>query len=290
MKIHLNRAGQSLGQFTPEDVRAGFSEGKFTGTDLAWCDGMPMWKPLAEVIDEIAPGSPDESPAAAPAAVTPVAGSGFPWEQRAQRGFFNALLETIRFVLLEPSKVFAGMPPAGGLGAPLFFFVLCATVGGVAGLAYQVILNAVSPGSGTPEQQALANALASTAVLGSTIMVLPFFFAALVFVSAGLTHLALIIVGGAKKSFEATFRVTCYAGGATAVLNLLPVCGALAAWIWNIIVMVFGLSEVHGISRGRALAAVLLPTLLCCALMFGALMLVATAAGGALGLLNAAGK
>jgi hypothetical protein len=74
------------------------------------------------------------------------------------------------------------------------------------------------------------------------------------------------------------------------VLNLLPVCGALAAWIWNIIVMVFGLSEVHGISRGRALAAVLLPTLLCCALMFGALMLVATAAGGALGLLNAAGK
>ena len=55
VKIHLNRGGQSLGQFTPEDVRSGYREGKFAGTDLAWRDGMPMWKPLSEVIDELAP-------------------------------------------------------------------------------------------------------------------------------------------------------------------------------------------------------------------------------------------
>ena len=51
MKIHLNRAGQSLGQFTPEEIRAGFREGKFVGTDLAWRDGMASWQPLSEVID-----------------------------------------------------------------------------------------------------------------------------------------------------------------------------------------------------------------------------------------------
>lgn len=287
MKIHLNRAGQSLGQFTPDEVRAGFKDGKFNAADLAWRDGMPMWKPLGEVIDEIAPDTAVDADATQPPALVPPVHAGFPWEERAQRGFFAALVETVRLVLLEPSKTFATMPPIGGFGAPLFFFVLCATVGGVAGLAYQMALNAANPTAGSPEQQALAHALASTAVLGATIMILPFFFAALVFVSAALTHLALMIVGGAKKSFEATFRVTCYAGGSTSVLNLLPVCGALAAWVWNIVIMVLGLSEVHGISKARALVAVLLPTLLCCALMIGAAMIVA---GGALGILEAAGK
>jgi len=290
MKIHINRAGQSLGQFTPEEVRAGFKDGKFNASDLAWRDGMPMWKPLGEVIDEVAPDNSTDSGGATPPALAPAPATGFPWEERAQRGFLNALIETVRLVLLEPSKTFATMPPVGGLGAPLFFFVLCTTVGGVASLGYQMALNAVNPSAGTPEQQALANALASTAVLGGTIMFLPFFFAAIAFVSAALTHLALMIVGGAKKSFEATFRVTCYAGGSTSVLNLLPVCGALAAWVWNIVVMVLGLSEVHGISKGRALAAVFLPTLVCCALMIGAAMIVAAAAGGALGALEAVGK
>lgn len=288
MNVHLNRSGQSLGQFTPEEVRAGFKEGKFNASDLAWRDGMPMWKPLGEVIDEIAPETGTET--AKPPAFVSALEAGIPWEQRAQRGFFNALVETVRLVLLEPSKTFASMPPLGGFGAPLFFFVFCATVGGVASLGYQMALSAVNPAAGTPEQQALAHALASTAVLGSTIMILPFFFAAMVFVSAALTHLALMIVGGAKKSFEATFRVTCYAGGSTSVLNLLPVCGALAAWIWNIVVMVLALSEVHGISKGRAVVAVFLPTLLCCGLMIGAAMMIVAAAGGAVGLLEAAGK
>lgn len=279
-----------MGQFTPDEVRAGFKEGKFSASDLAWRDGMPMWKPLGEVIDEIAPASASDSEVSQPPVMASPAIAGFPWEERAQRGFFNALIETVRLVLLEPSKTFAGMPPVGGFGAPLFFYVFCATVGGVAGLGYQMALNAVNPSSGTPEQQFMTHALASSAVMGATITILPFFFAAMVFVSAALTHLALMVVGGAKKSFEATFRVACYAGGSTSVLNLLPVCGAFAAWIWNIVVMTLGLSEVHGISKGRALAAVFLPTLVCCALMIGAAMMVAAAAGGAIGLFEAAGK
>lgn len=290
MKIHINRAGQSMGQFTPEEIRAGFKDGKFNAADLAWRDGMPMWKSLGEVIDELAPENAEETGGSQPPALIPPVESGFPWEERAQRGFLTALLETVRLVLLEPTKGFAAMPAIGGFGAPLFFFVLCATVGGVASIGYQMAISAVNPSAATPEQQMLVNALASTAVLGATIMVLPFFFAALVFLSSALTHLALMIVGGAKKSFEATFRVACYSGGATSVLNLLPVCGALVAWVWNIVAMVIGLSEVHGISKGRALAAVLLPTLVCCALAFGAAMMVAAAAGGALGAFDATGK
>ena len=102
MKIHLNRAGQSLGQFTPDEVRSGFQDGKFTATDLAWRDGMPMWKPLGEVIDEIAPDSALTEPGAV-APPIPVTADVFPWEQRAEKGFLHALLETIRLEPLRPS-------------------------------------------------------------------------------------------------------------------------------------------------------------------------------------------
>ena len=101
-------------------------------------------------------------------------------------------------------------------------------------------------------------------------------------------HLALIVVGGAKRPFEATFRVACYAGGSTAVLQLLPVCGTVASSIWNFVCMIAGLSEVHGISKGRAIIAVLLPSIICCGLAIAVFAAVIAAAGGMSEVLKAA--
>lgn len=276
VKIHLNRGGQSLGQFTPEEVRAGFREGKFTGTDLAWRDGMPTWKPLSEVVDELAP---DTSTGAEPAAAALPATAGIPWERRAEIGFFPGLFETIRAVLLEPSKTFAALPITGGLGAPLFFFVLVGSVGGLAGFVYQAVLNSITP-SATPQDEAMMAMLGSTAVIGGSIMIMPVLLAAVAFVTGALIHLALMVTGAANRPFEATFRVVCYSGGATAVLQLLPVCGAFAATIWNFIIMVIGISVVHKIGTGRAAVAVLLPTLVCCGLILAAVFALVAAAGG----------
>ena len=286
MKIHLNRGGQSLGQFTPEEVRAGYREGKFTGTDLAWRDGMPVWKPLAEVIDELAPEAASGGDAPAPPVSAVV---GIPWERRAEIGFFPGLFETIRAVLLEPSKAFGGMPITGGLGAPLFFFVLVGSIGGLAGFVYQAVLNSISPAS-TPQDEAMMALLGSTAVIGGSIMIMPVILAAVAFVTSGLIHLALMVIGGANRPFEATFRVVSYSGGATAVLQLLPVCGAFAATIWNFIVMVIGISTVHKIGTGRAAVAVLLPTLVCCGLILAAVFALVAAAGGMAVLLEQAAR
>jgi len=282
MKIHLNRAGESLGQFTSPEIRDGYRDGRFLATDLAWRDGMAMWKPLAEVIDELAP----EVAGGETAAPVPSVSSGVPWEHRSEKGFVSAMVETVRDVLLEPARTFAAMPPAGGLGAPLFFFVLTGTLGGLAGIFYQSMLHAISPATGTPEQQALATMMSSTMVIGGAIMFLPLMLAAAAFISAGILHLALILVGGAKKPFEATFRVICYAGGATAVLQLLPVCGAIVASIWNLVLVVIGISQVHGISRGRASIAVLLPSLVCCGLLIFVAVFLAAAVGAAMGASN----
>jgi hypothetical protein len=286
VKIHLNRGGQSLGQFTPDELRAGFRDGKFAGTDLAWRDGMPMWKPLSEVIDELAPDASAGSESAAPA--LPVA-AGIPWERRGEIGFFPGLFETIRAVLLEPSKAFSAMPLTGGLGAPLFFFVLVGSIGGLAGFVYQAVLNSINP-SATPQDQAMMAMLGSTAVIGGSIMIMPILLAAVAFVTSALIHLALMVIGGANRPFEATFRVVCYSGGATAVLQLLPVCGAFAATIWNFILMVIGISAVHKIGTGRAAVAVLLPTLVCCGLLLAAVFALIAAAGGVTVLLEQAAQ
>jgi hypothetical protein len=276
VKIHLNRGGQSLGQFTPEEVRAGFREGRFTGADLAWRDGMPMWKPLSEVIDELAPETAAEAASAVPALP---AAEGIPWERRAEIGFFPGLFETIRAVLLEPSKAFSAMPITGGLGAPLFFFVLVGSIGGLAGFVYQAVLNSINP-STSAQDQAMMALLGSTAVIGGSIMIMPVLLAAVAFVTAALIHLALMVLGGANRPFEATFRVVSYSGGSTAVLQLLPVCGAFAATIWNFVIMVIGISAVHKIGTGRAAVAVLLPTLICCGLILAAVFALIAAAGG----------
>ena len=284
VKIHLNRGGQSLGQFTPEELRAGYREGKFTGSDLAWRDGMPMWKPLSEVIDDIAPDAGEVSSVVAPPPV-----EGLPWERRAEVGFFNGLLETIRFVLLEPTRAFHAMPVTGGLGAPLFFYVLVGSLGALAGFFYQAVLNTVTP-AGTPQEQAMAAMFGSAAVIGGSIMLMPLVLAAVAFVTSAIIHLALIIVGGANRPFESTFRVVCYAGGATAVLQLLPVCGSIAAMIWNLVVMVLGISVVQKIGVGRSSLAVVLPLLLCCAAILGAVFALIAAAGGLAVLLEQAAQ
>jgi hypothetical protein len=285
MKIHLNRGGQSLGQFTPEQVRTGYSEGKFTASDLAWREGMATWRPLGEVVDDLAPtpGTEDLPP------LPPVAASGLPWENRSEVGFFPALLETVRQVLLEPKAAFASMRQTGGLGAPLFFFVLVGSIGGAAGMLYQVVFNSLQQPT-TPEEEALVAMFASTAAIGFSIMLLPVLFVVVAFVTAGLVHLSLIIVGGAKRPFEATFRVACYAGGSTAILQLLPVCGALVSSVWNFVCMIVGLSEVHGIGKGRAAFAVLLPSVVCCGLILAGVFALLAAFGGSLNeLIEAAG-
>jgi hypothetical protein len=171
------------------------------------------------------------------------------------------------------------MRPTGGFGSPLFYYVILGTIGGVAGILYQAVFNSYQQAA-TPDQQAVSAAMTSSLIVGATIMILPVFLAVGAYIGAGILHLSLMILGGAKRPFEATFRVCCFAGGSTAVLQLLPVCGGLAASVWNFVLIILGISKVHDISKGRAVVAVLLPTVVCCGLLLLAGFAIVAAAGG----------
>ncbi len=89
-----------------------------------------------------------------------------------------------------------------------------------------------------------------------------------VFVGSGILHLMLLLLGGARRGFEATFRVVCFSQATTLLLLvpvfLIPFCG-LAVVAWCLTLYVIGLAQAHQIGTGQALAAVLLPILaLCC--------------------------
>ena len=264
MKIFLNRQGQNLGTFTPAEVRAGYSEGRFNASDLAWQDGMPMWKPLGEVIDDIAPGEGGSAPPALVEECEPA------WERRNEVGILAAAIETLRGVLLQPSATFARLKLRGGFGAPLVFFIIVQMVGIIATEAYNWGIRAFNlPGMFLPEKEAGVFAAQMGSTLGSLqwIVIAPVIMVAAAFVGAAMTHVALMLVGGAKRPYEATFRVYAYVTGAVALFNLIPCCGWLIAFVWGIVAETVGLSEVHQIGRGRALLAVLLPLIVCCGLL-----------------------
>ena len=117
---------------------------------------------------------------------------------------------------------------------------------------------------GVQQNQAVAAFMASTLFKFIYAIALPAIILVVFFIEAGIFHLMLLIVGGARQSFETTARVVAYTSGATAIFQMVPFCGGLIGLVWGIIILILGLAYAHETSTGRAVAAVLLPLVLCC--------------------------
>jgi len=200
--------------------------------------------------------------------------TGHAWDQRQRLGFATAFVETTRQVLIQPTPFFRAMPVAGGLGSPLLYAVVAGWLGLAAAAFYQAIwVSIVGPavlpfGLDGGELAFVLEwleswvGLVSQVVFGGVSVVIS------VFVGSGILHLMLLLLGGARRGFEATFRVVCFSQATTLLLLipvfLIPFCG-LAVVGWCLALYVIGLSQAHQIGYGQALAAVLLPILaLCC--------------------------
>ena len=102
MQIHVARNSAQLGIFSPEEITAGFSSGRFHAADLAWRDGMAAWTPLGDWPEfRVArmPASPSATPGEAPSV------SIVPWEQGKSLGSFFA---TIKMAIANPSALSTG--------------------------------------------------------------------------------------------------------------------------------------------------------------------------------------
>lgn len=283
--INVSRGGTSLGVFPETEVREGLRSGRFLASDLGWREGMTEWQALStfpEFAAESATGPVAPGPIAGPpplVATLPVAAaiarSGLPWDRRQEIGIVNAFFGTLKMVLLEPSLAFATMKTEGGMSEPIIY----AMIGGCAGFLVYLLFSVFVQSFGimAGDRNPLAHLFGAGIGIVFAVILIPVFLLFGIFLGAGLLHLCLMLVGGAKRSFETTLRVLCFTVGSTYPLLILPVCGGIISGVWAIVLECIGLARAHETDTGRATLAVFLPLVVCCgggfvlAIMFGAM-------------------
>jgi hypothetical protein len=299
MTWYYAQGDQRQGPVSDSELDALIAAGTVNENTLVWKDGMANWAPLKEA-RPAGPGSevpagwircsatgryfpPEEivyldgKPYSAAAKASVLQGvlqtgtlpsadqnrTGPPWENREQLGFFPAVWETIRGVLTDPAGTFSNMRREGGLGAPMAYYVMVAWVGSAMAMLYQYFFQsgfAALAKSPNPTLQMMSTGI----FVVVWIAVLPILLVLGSFIGSGILHLSLMICQGAKQPFETTYRTYCYARGSAAVLLIIPFCGGFASWVWALVALCIGVTRTHEITSGRAVLAVLLPTIVCC--------------------------
>lgn len=211
----------------------------------------------------------------------PVRDPGCAWED-GSKGLLRRWWGTWAQASFSPKGFFRGLSPYKGFSWPLgFAFGLVAQVlvvivlGLIAGVGvlefYGVdfkplardMTNAGVPTSSGDLETAVRWSPAAVAAIGLPLAFVGVTFA--LFASALLWHLLLKLLGG-KGGFQATVRVIGY-GSAAAAWLVIPFAGAVMAPLMKMSLYYHGFREMHGLSRGRALFAVLLPVLIALSLI-----------------------
>jgi hypothetical protein len=260
--IHVARDGTKLGEFTPEQIRDGIGTGQFRATDLGWQSGMAEWRPLTELV-----ATTSAPPLAAePLAITgmPAAGTGLPWENRQQLGLVKAWLDTVSLLIAKPSEAFTMMRPEGGMMDPLLFGLIGSCAGAVVSILFQTFMRSIPGFGGGPNDLFHALGVSHVTFMIIYAVLSPVLVVMGLFIGSAILHLCLMLLGGANRSFETTFRVVCFTGGAANLFSMIPICGGIVALIYSIVLECIGLTRAHQTTTGKALMAIFLPLIACC--------------------------
>lgn len=205
---------------------------------------------------------------------SPPVGDRLPWEERDRLGLIEALIQTIRLLVTDPSNAFSRLRPDGDLTSPILFGLILSWVGVLLSQMWQLMFGGLIGGM-FEGMEGLEGAFGPSGAVGliGTLVVWPVIYLVFLFISAGILHLCLMIVGATSDSpsgFEGTLKVVSYSQVA-GVASVVPLVGGFLFAIWALILEVIGASLVHRTTQARALMGVLIPVLVCCTCMiFGA--------------------
>lgn len=221
------------------------------------------------------------------------------WERREGALDLGAIGNTIAAVLLRPTDTFETMRRGGGLEGPLLFALIPGALATIVGMLVQVgfrpQLEAAIEAMGDELPAFLKSGLAAPGPVGQGLSIIVGLLMLVVglFLTAGVLHVCMLIVGGAKQGFETTFRTVCYTNGSFALLQVIPsalsvplmsggtagIAGVmgigLVLLVWRSVVQVIALARAHEASILRAAVAVTLPAIVCCGTIGGGIALVA---------------
>lgn len=183
------------------------------------------------------------------------------WEDRANLGFLRGLSQTLSDATLRPSEFFRRTLPTGNIGSALLFALLVWMTAGLISLFWQSQMMDSFPLLERLEREFSLEF--GREQYGLYVLVLPFWMTLVIFVSAAIFHVCLLLVGSGRSGWEATFRALCYSFGPQ-LLSVLPVCGGIIAMFWQLSIVLTGWREFHQSSTPRVALAAFLPLILCC--------------------------
>ena len=177
-----------------------------------------------------------------------------PWPPLPGESVVGALGRTWQGAALQPRSFFGRIPADAEPGPAVLYYLLIGIAAEGAQLFWAMLLR---PGRGTDNVTAL---LGAPGALAPTIdfLLSPLLLLFSLFVSAGVTHLMLHLLGGARRSYGVTVMVFAFAYSPQ-ILGVVPYAGQAVGFVWMLVLAIVGLGAAHGTSAPRAAAAVLVP-------------------------------
>lgn len=212
------------------------------------------------------PGAGDEAPLGAR--------SGPPWER--DGASLGSFCKTVMLTYASPGAMFGAMRREGGFAAPWLFGVAGGLAGALVVHAYELGSQALAlAAGGLPGPVPLwISALAS----GVTLVASPVVFTINMLALTCVFHVALLLLG-VRRPFETTFRVVAYCMGNSLLLLAVPIYGPYVSLIATLLLSGFGFCRAHEIATWKAVAAVLLPCLVCTSGIFAVVFAINYARG-----------
>lgn len=181
-----------------------------------------------------------------------------PWEG-SSLSWPRALGLTMAMVIVKPIKFFSILRITENIRRPLLFAVICQSLGIIFWAVWNVIFlyfPSLNPFITGLQELPLINRKMLLTGTFTVLILSPVLAVVWIYVAAFFAHIFLKIVAAADKGFIATFRVTAYAS-VSALANIIPYFGWLAAGIWCLFLYLVGFPKAHDTGRVRVLVGML---------------------------------
>jgi len=206
---------------------------------------------------------------------------GNSWDRREGSSFGNAFIETVKEFATAPQDAWSRTRETGDMLNPLIFAGIIYTVVTVMGQIWSAMFGgsilAMLPSE--YHSQLAPYMTSGGGCIGFALGLVSALIAGFValFLWIALLHLSTLVVGGMKGSkagFEGTLRVVSFASVAQ-LAGIIPFVGGLVAFVWSMLLLITGISNIHRTSTGTAVLAVVLPLVVCCVCVAGIIVMMA---------------
>jgi hypothetical protein len=189
--------------------------------------------------------------------------------------------EKVKGFLFEPSKTFDAIKGESLSEAIKYYAIIAAVYSAIFALMLAFIGTLFGSIMGGRNLGMLMGAGAGAS--GAIIFFVLFIISAIIgaFVGGAILHIFVYIVGG-RKGIAQTIKVAMYASTPGLLLGWLPVINIITS-IWSILLNIVGIRQLHELTTGKAVLAVLIPLILAVILAVIVAALIASLMFGGIG-------